>query len=424
MPANLHAAAILLMDRILGRPFLEMHSDHSTSPRVGIQDLLAEFEGAFGRRPVLAVNAPGRVNLIGDHTDYNNGFVLPATIDRSAFAVLAPRQDGLVRLRSFVFDETVEYPLDSRTDVKAGSWKSYVMGVVEELRLRGMLSVGFDLLVAGDVPLGAGLSSSAALEVAVVFGLGTLFDLDLDPVDAVRLCQTVEHRYAGVRCGIMDQFCSLLGRAGHALFLDCRSLDYEHVPLPLAETGLAVVIVDSRMSRKLAGSKYGERRRECEAAVAVLRERNPSVSALRDASADMLEASADLLDGTVAKRALHVVDENARTLRGCEALRAGAFESFGELMNASHVSLRDLFEVSAPELDLLVSEAQACDGVLGARMTGGGFGGCTVNLVRRDAVERLRSRLEDAYRAEFGRMPDVYVLEENHETGVLFDERH
>lgn len=400
-----------------------MHSGYCSSPRTELQDLLAEFERVFGRRPTLAVNAPGRVNLIGDHTDYNDGFVLPVTIDRNACAVLNPRDDGLVRLRSILYNESVEYPLDSRPDVKAGSWKSYVVGVAEELRLRGMLSIGFDLLVAGNVPLGAGLSSSAALEVAVVFGLGTLFDLDLDPVEAARLCQTVEHRYAGVPCGIMDQFCSRIGRAGHALFLDCRSLEYEHVPLPLVEASLAVVIVDSRVSRELAGSEYGERRRECEAAVATLRKRNPTVGALRDASADMLEASADILDATVAKRALHVVDENARTLRACEALRARAFESFGELMNASHESLRDLFEVSSPELDLLVSEAQGCDGVLGARMTGGGFGGCTVNLVRKGAVDRLRSRLVDAYRTEFGRSPDVYVLGENHETGVLFDGR-
>lgn len=388
-----------------------------------VEALLDKFQRAFDRQAQLAVRAPGRVNLIGDHTDYNDGFVLPATIDRDVYAVLAAREDRSVRVRSLNFEASVDYTLERRPSVAAGSWKSYVTGAVEELHGRGYLTRGFDLLVYGDVPLGAGLSSSAALEVAVVFGLTTLFDLKIEAIESIRLCQTVEHRYAGVQCGIMDQFCSRLGRTDHALFLDCRSLEHEHVPLPLAEADMALVIVDSRVSRELAGSKYGERRRQCEAAVAALRELDASIIALRDVSADILEAQRDHLNDTLAKRALHVVDENARVLRAREALRTGGFDCFGELMNASHVSLRDLFEVSVPELDLLAAEAQATEGVLGARMTGGGFGGCTVNLVRVDAVDHLRSRLEAAYTSQFGRSPHVYVLNENHQTDVMYRAR-
>lgn len=385
-----------------------------------VKGLLGRFQHAFGQPGRLVVRAPGRVNLIGDHTDYNEGFVLPATIDRAVYVVLAPREDGRVRIRSSNFDEAIEYPLEQRPVGTAGSWTSYATGAVEELRSGGYLSGGFEMLISGDVPLGAGLSSSAALEVAIVFGLTKLFDAEIDPVDAILLCQRVEHRYAGVQCGIMDQFCSRLGWKDHALFLDCRSLEYEHLPLPLADAGLAIVIADSRVSRELAGSKYGERRRECEAAVSALSASNPAISALRDLTADILEAEGHRLNDTLAKRALHVVNENARVMRAREALRAGEFEGFGELMNASHWSLRDLFEVSAPELDLLVAVAQSTDGVLGARMTGGGFGGCTVNLVRIDALERIRSRLEASYVSEFGRSPEIYVLMENHQTDVLY----
>lgn len=380
--------------------------------------LIDRFERAFNRPAQLVVRAPGRVNLIGDHTDYNDGFVLPATIDRDVYVALAARDEPFVRLRSTNFNEGIDYELAKRPEVATASWASYVTGAIEELRAGRGLPGGFDLLVFGNVPLGAGLSSSAALEVAVVFGIATLFELDIDPIETIRLCQTVEHRYAGVQCGIMDQFCSRLGRRDHALFLDCRSLEHEHIPLPLDD--LALVIVDSGVSRALAGSKYGERRRECEAAVEVLRSAGAPITALRDVSADLLAAEAHRLDEASAKRALHVVDENARVLRACEALRAGAHASFGELMNASHESLRDLYEVSAPELDFLVAEAQASDGVLGARMTGGGFGGCTVNLVRADAVEALHARLTKAYETAFGRTANVYVLTENHQVGVLY----
>lgn len=398
-------------------------SDVESDEHIDLDALLDQFSAAFRREADIAVRAPGRVNLIGDHTDYNDGFVLPATIDRDVYVLLAVRNDPIVRLRSANFDESLEYPVERPPDVPAASWKSYVTGAIEELRTLNLVSHGFDMLVTGNVPLGAGLSSSAALEVAVVFGLQSLLEFELNAIDCIRLCQRVEHRYAGVQCGIMDQFCSRLGRRDHALFLDCRSLEYEHEPLPLADAGLAIVIVNSRVSRELAGSKYGERRRECEAAVDVLRRSAPDIVALRDVSADLLHAERGNLDAVLASRARHVVEENERVLQAAAAMRAGDYGQFGQLMNASHDSLRDLYEVSIPELDLLVSEAQSTVGVLGARMTGGGFGGCTVNLVEADSVEELRGRLEWIYEERFRRRLDVYVLEENHQTEILFRAR-
>ena len=380
--------------------------------------LLEAFADAFGSSDgTVVVRAPGRVNLIGDHTDYNDGFVLPMTIDRDVYVAARARSDRKVRIRSVNFDDYVEYWLDGRPS--AGTWASYVTGAVEKLRSRRKLEDGFEMAVFGNVPLGAGLSSSAALEVGVVFALQELFGFALDPIDSVRLCQEVEHRYAGVQCGIMDQFASRLGRRDHALFLDCRNLRHEHVPLALADSGLALVIVDSRVSRELASSAYGTRRAECDRMVSMLRQVDPEIRALRDASIELLDRVADTTDPTLLRRGRHVVTENERVLKARAALRSGEFSDFGRLMNESHESLRDLYEVSTPELDLLTATAQSSPGVLGARMTGGGFGGCTVNLVDRDSVTALRSRLEQAYRSSFDREPGVYVLRRNHQTARL-----
>ena len=380
-----------------------------------VHRLLTAFEEQFGgHEGAVVARAPGRVNHIGDHTDYNDGFVLPMTIDRDVFVAARKRPDGLIRLHSLNFGEGLQYEYDRRPAAAIGSWTSYVTGAVEELRLRDLLPGGFEMLIYGDVPLGAGLSSSAALEIAVAFGMQELFQFDLDPIAAVHLGQLVEHVYAGVRCGIMDQFASRLGRRGHALFLDCRSLEHEHVPLPLAREELALVIADSGVSRELAGSKYGERRLECERAVAVLRSHGENVAALRDATPAMLDEHN--FDEVVYRRAKHVVDENDRVLKAREALRAGDYEAFGILMNDSHASLRDLFEVSCAELDVLVEAAQSLEGVLGARMTGGGFGGCTVTLVRQNGIQNLENRLAEVS----GAMARTFVLRQNHQAEVLY----
>lgn len=398
-----------------------LSSEVSQSAEIVVHRLLSDFKDQFGSADgALVARAPGRVNLIGDHTDYNDGFVLPITIDHDVYAVVRARADDGVRLYSVNYEDAVFYPLEDRPHVTRGSWASYVTGAIEELRRRGFVSGGFDMMIYGNVPLGAGLSSSAALEVAVVFGLSAALEFDIDPIDAIRLCQTVEHWYAGVQCGIMDQFASRLGRRGHALFLDCRTLDHEHVPLPLFQSGLALVIADSRVTRELANSKYSERRDECDAIVAVANQSDGDVMALRDLTPAVLGRLGDALTETLRNRARHVIEENQRVKSARDALKASDFEAFGTLMNESHESLRDLYEVSAPELDLLVATAQNISGVHGARMTGGGFGGCTVNLVEQAAVSELKQTLRNSYADEYGREPRVYVLKQNHQTELLY----
>jgi len=382
--------------------------------------VLAVFRDRYGPDgPVTLARAPGRVNLIGDHTDYNDGFVLPMTLEQAVYVALRPRSDGQVRLYSVQFEEEVTDEIDA-LPVSGSDWNHYVEGVAELLRKQTGVATGFDGVVYGSVPVGAGLSSSAALEVASLLALQSAFDVSLSPVEGARLCQQVEHKVVGVQCGIMDQFASRIGSAEHALFLDCRSLAYESVPLDLEDH--RIVVVDSTVQRALASSKYNERRAECEQGVAHFQQVDDSIQALRDVSLEMLEAHGDGLDETVRRRCRHVVAENARVEAAATALREKDYGRLGTLMNDSHASLRDLYEVSSDELNVLVETAQNTDGVLGARMTGAGFGGCTVNLVHEDAVSALRQRLTETYERECGRTPTIYVIEQNTEAGVLSEE--
>jgi galactokinase len=341
---------------------------------------------------VFRFSAPARVNIIGEHTDYNDGFVLPTTIDRHVEVVARRRSDRKVRIFAADLGERRENDLDDPIDYANSGWLPYVLGVVHELVQRGRIESGVDIVFWGTVPRGAGLSSSAALEVATALTLDAIFNLWLDPVEMARLCRDVEHRYAGVRCGIMDQFASRLGRSDHALLIDCRSLDARHVPMPL--DGHRLVIVDSRIRRELADSDYNQRRTECEEAVGLLREADASITSLRDVTPDMLSTHEKLLSPDLFARCRHVVSENHRVLEACERLANGDLPAFGRLMNASHLSLRNDFEVSHPALDRLVEEANRIDGVLGARLTGAGFGGCTVNLVAEAALADLERQLE------------------------------
>lgn len=380
--------------------------------------LLDYFRRRFGdTEGVSLAMAPGRVNLLGDHTDYNAGFVLPMTIDSGAYWALRRRTDATVRLYSVSFDEAIEYPLAQRPEVSPGEWSSYVGGVIEELRKRGLVTEGFEGVVYGNMPLGGGLSSSAALEVATAVALQALFGFPQDPVETVKLCQRVEHVYAGVQCGIMDQFASRIGRENHALRLDCRTLQYEHIPLALDD--VRVVIVNSGVKRALAGSKYNERRAECQQGVEHFRQYDSAVTALRDVSRELLEQHAEELPANVGKRCRHVVTENQRVLDAAERLRNGQLDAFGRLMNESHASLRDLYEVSCPELDALVEIGQGTEGVLGARMTGAGFGGCTVHLVRNDAVAALEERIRTLYPQRCNLESGIFVLTHNLEAGPL-----
>ena len=392
-----------------------------SSPRTSkeaVAYVLDAFKACFGDvRGVQVAQAPGRVNLIGEHTDYNDGFVLPMTLDRAAYVGLRPRPDLDVRLHALNFDEAFTFSLGKPLPDQVPGWAKYVAGAVIEAQRASPEQQGVEGVVWGNVPLGAGLSSSAALEVATVMAVDAVLGTDRSGEDAAALSQRVEHTYAGVACGIMDQFASRLGTAGHALFLDCRSLAYRPVPLPLAD--VRVVVVDSGVQRELATSAYNKRRAECDAAVAFFQGIDPDVQALRDVSPALFEAHQQDLPETLRKRSQHVVEENRRAQEAAEALERHDPEAVGRLMNASHASLRDLYEVSGPELDVLAETAQELPGVWGARMTGGGFGGCTVNLVEPEAVSRFCDELQAQYEARCGQRATFYVLEHNLEAIVF-----
>ena len=383
-----------------------------------IESLVENFESRFGDsdNATLAM-APGRVNLIGEYTDFNDGYVLPMTVDRGVYIAVRRRTDKRVRVASVRYDELVEYDLEQFTAAKPGSWSSYVLGVVEELRLRGHVDTGIELVVDGNLSLGAGLSSSAALEVATAVSLQQIFSFEMNAVEMIKLCQHVEHNYANVLCGIMDQFACGIGRRDHALFLDCRSLEYDSVPVALGD--YRIVIVSSEVERSLASSAYNTRRAECQEAVEHFRQYDDSVNSLRDVSCEMFKTHGDELSPTVRHRCQHVLMENQRVLDAVVALKAGELSVFGKLMSESHQSLRDDFEVSCPELDLLVKLALNTDGVLGSRMTGAGFGGCTVSLVHKDVVKTLEDKLNIDYTARFKLTPGVFVLEGNLEAGLI-----
>ena len=371
-----------------------------------LQRVTTAFTTAFGAQPGTVVRAPGRVNLIGEHTDYNDGFVLPCAIDFQTLVAVTPRQDGQVRVVAAdygaVIDEfSLDAPIAHRPELP---WSAYVRGSVAMLQQRGQALGGADLAVAGDVPQGAGLSSSAALEVAVLHALDLAHGLGLAPSETAQLAQRAENSFVGCQCGIMDQLVSARGVAGHALLIDCRSLATTPVSLP---ADLAVMIIHSRVARGLVDSAYNERRQQCEAAA-----RHYGVKALRDIDMAALEAGAAGLDATTLRRARHIVTENQRTLDAAQALAAGDLRRLGALMAASHASMRDDFQITVPPVDALAAlAAQAIGAEGGARMTGGGFGGCVVALMPQHRVAEVRAAVLAGYRAPNGEPPTVWVCQ-------------
>lgn len=370
-------------------------------------DHLSRRHAEFFGGAVRFFRAPGRVNLIGEHTDYNGGFVLPAAIDRDVVIAASPRSDRLVRLWAENFGEGNDFSLDAIARDESAPWSNYVRGMALHLEDAGHQLTGMDAVIHGTVPVGAGLSSSAALEMAAGLSLLFLAGSDLHRRELALLGQQAENEFVGMHCGIMDQFISALGRADHALLIDCRSLEYEQVPLRLE--GLALVIADTGVRRELVSSAYNDRRAECDAGLAALAETRPGIHSLRDVTPDDLERFGSKLPPVLARRVRHVVGENARTVAAAETLRRGDHAEFGRLMNESHASCRDLYEVSCPELEALVAAARATDGTLGSRLTGAGFGGATVSLVRQEALETFRKEVTDAYRAATGRTAEIYI---------------
>jgi galactokinase len=364
-----------------------------------------EFERRFGAPPTFVVRAPGRVNLIGEHTDYNDGFVLPMAIDRAIWIAMRPRGDQRVVGHSLDFEQPVEFSVVEVEQVSVSeatpAWGEYLRGVAWALQEAGHTLQGWEGVVASDVPIGASLSSSAALEMATARVFAVTSGLQWDATSMAKIGQRAENEWVGVNCGIMDQMISAAGKADHALLIDCRSLEAQPVPLP---PGTAVVVLDTATRRGLVDSAYNERRAQCEAAARFF-----GVLALRDVSVARFQAQADRLDDLTRRRAHHVVTENDRTLRAADAMREGDAVGLGRLMNDSHASLRDDFEVSTDELNSMVACARREDACYGARMTGGGFGGCAVALVRADAAQAFAASVTRSYQTTTGISPNVYV---------------
>jgi len=365
-------------------------------------DVAAVFEKHFQRAPRWVVRAPGRVNLIGEHTDYNDGFVLPLAIDRAIWIALEPWEDGCVAVHSADFEQAGEFSLEQFEHAQAG-WLEYLKGVAWSLRDAGYALAGWRGVVKGDVPRGAGLSSSAALEVATARAFAVVAGWDWEPVKMAKLGQRAENRWVGVNCGIMDQLISATGRAGHAVLIDCRSLELSPVPFP---RGIAVAILDTATRRGLVDSEYNERRACCEAAAKAF-----GVRALRDVDLARFHRDAALLDEVTQRRARHVISENERTLAAAEAMRCGDAPTLGRLMNESHRSLDDDYQVSSSALNAMVESARAHPACYGARMTGAGFGGCAVALLDAASADDFARRVAADYQAKTGHAPAVYVCQ-------------
>ena len=349
--------------------------------------------------------APGRVNLIGEHTDYNDGFVMPVAIDFFTQILLFPLDARALEFYSDNFKEKVVLDFDNLPKSRSRHWSDYVVGVALMLIREGHELRGARLMIASDVPIGSGLSSSAALEVATAYALAMTSDLKIERVELAKLCRRAENEFVGARVGIMDQFVSFFAETDKALLLDCRSLEFEHLPVP---PSAQLVICNTMVKHDLASGAYNERRQQCEEGVELLRTVLPNVTALRDVTSQQLEEHRKELPEVIYRRCRHVVTENERVLDAASALKQGDVAKFGQLMNQSHQSLRDDYEVSCAELDLMVGLARKVEGVFGARMTGGGFGGCTVNLVRRDKIDEFQNTVAAGYQAATGLTPEIY----------------
>ena len=369
--------------------------------------IVETFHQKFHGTPHI-IYSPGRVNLIGEHTDYNNGFVLPAAIDKAIILAINRNNLNTIRLCSIDFnDEYFSIPVADSYEKDENGWANYIIGVVSELQKAGYYPGGFDCVFGGNIPIGAGLSSSAALEGGVAFGLSELFDFGLNRLQMAKLSQKAENEFVGVQCGIMDQFASLHGKKGHVIKLDCRSLEFERYPF--MRDDVRIVLFDTNVRRELAGSEYNIRRQQCEQGVELLKKKEPEINSLRDVSMELLNSCQNEMDTVVYRRCRYVLEENMRVQQACKDLLQEDFVAFGEKMYRSHYGLRDDYEVSCSELDTLVEASEQQDGVLGARMMGGGFGGCTINLVTSDKLNETIEQITHAYKDITGLDAGVHI---------------
>ncbi len=370
-------------------------------------DISEKFEAMYGTGGEL-YTSPGRINLIGEHTDYNGGFVLPGAVDKCITAVVRLNGTGRVRATALDLDESCEFGLEE-SDAPEPLWAKYIFGVCREIAKRGGRTEGFDTVFSGDVPLGAGMSSSAALESTYAFALNDMLSLGFDKMTLARIGQATEHNYVGVKCGIMDQFASIFGKAGHLVRLDCKTGDHVYYPFDPEAHGYKLVLVDSCVKHELVDSPYNRRRESCERAVAAIRLRHPEVEFLRDARREWLDEVIGRITQEDYIRALYAIEEVERLLVACDALEAGDMETVGRKMFGTHVGLSVLYEVSCQEIDFLVETAKEC-GVTGSRIMGGGFGGCTVNLVRADRYDGFISTVRERYKERFGIDCKIYPV--------------
>jgi len=380
-----------------------------------IETVRTVFVSNFGH-PTLLVQSPGRINLIGEHTDYNQGFVLPAAIDKAIYLAISKREDQEVHLIAADLADNFSVALNNLS-FSQQTWSNYLIGVVDQLQKNGYELGGFNAVVAGDVPLGAGLSSSAAVECATVFALNELFELGLSKIEMVRLAQKAENEFVGVKCGIMDQFASMFGKTDTVIQLDCQSLGYNY--MPFNQEGIKIVLLDTRVKHSLASTEYNLRREECEAGVKIIQEKYPTVASLRDVTMQMAQECLANADQKIIDRCSFVVAEIHRLQDACKDLEAGNMKAFGKKMYETHEGLSKLYEVSCAELDFLADFAKTDASVLGARMMGGGFGGCTINLVEENAVEAFVLAAGNAFQAAFGTEMKPYIVSIGNGTSLL-----
>jgi galactokinase len=379
-------------------------------------EVSALFAQQFNEAPSFVIASPGRINLIGEHVDYNSGFVLPAAIDKYMFVAVSHRNDSKIFLHATDLNQNYQSNLDAPLQPSSSGWPNYVLGVVHDLLEAGYSVSGFNMLITGNIPIGAGVSSSAALECATVFACKHLFDLDISKQAMVKTAQRAENNFVGVNCGVMDQFASMFGKADHVIKLDCADLSYTYFPFKLE--GISIVLFDTFVKHSLASSEYNTRRQECETGLAVLRQQF-SIPSFREATLAMLDAVPDSISDKVYNRCTYVIEEIARMEAACNHLLAGEIGAFGARMYETHTGLSELYEVSCPELDCIVENCKKENDVIGARMMGGGFGGCVIALVQTTNVEDVYNRINTAYQNTFGRNMGKYPMQIGDGTRLL-----
>ena len=379
-------------------------------------EVSALFAQQFSEAPSFVIASPGRINLIGEHVDYNSGFVLPAAIDKYMFVAVSLRNDSQILLHATDLNQNFQTNLDAALQPSSSGWPNYVLGVIDELKKDGHVVSGFNMLITGNIPIGAGVSSSAALECATVLAGKHLFDLDISKQVMVKTAQRAENNFVGVNCGVMDQFASMFGKADHVIKLDCADLSYTYFPFKLE--GISIVLFDTFVKHSLASSEYNTRRQECETGLAALRQQF-SITSFREATLVMLDTVADSISDKVYNRCKYVIEEIARMEAACDHLLAGEIEAFGTRMYETHKGLSELYEVSCAELDCIVENCKKQKDIVGARMMGGGFGGCVVALVQATKVEEIYNRINTAYQNKFGRNMGKYLMQIGDGTRLL-----